>query len=93
MQHDIGQLRDEKKHLLGLIQELKTKAVETFTECSSLNEENAKLKNQLKSREILEQNNLEKVQAFAEKYQLMNKMLQAMDLDYQQLQEEYRSLV
>ena len=45
MQHDIGQLRDEKKHLLGLIQELKTKAVETFTECRSLNEENAKLKN------------------------------------------------
>ena len=36
------------------IQELKTKAVETFAECRSLNEENAKLKNQLKSREILE---------------------------------------
>ena len=61
MQHENCQLRDEKKHLLSLIQELKTKAVETFAECRSLNEENAKLKNQLKSREILEQNNLDKV--------------------------------
>ena len=40
LQHEVCQLRDEKTHLLSIIQEFKTKAMETFAECTNLNEEN-----------------------------------------------------
>ena len=69
------------------------RAVETFTEVTTLNERCGHLEKQLKGREAIEQNNLGKVQAFAEKYQFMSKMLQTMDLDFQQLQKDYRVLV
>ena len=65
-----------------MIKELKVRAVEAFTEVTTLKERCDQLEKTLKGREIIEQNNLNKVQAFAEKYQFMNKMLQNMDLDY-----------
>jgi hypothetical protein len=85
-------ISEEKKLLQQHIALLKKKAVETFTEVQTLQDRCKDYEKQLKERQDIEKNNFQKVQAFANKFAFMSKMLQQLDSENAQLQTDKKQM-